>query len=532
MKKILYIFMILPLICFEIVIRKLDLNKIKFYEATYTMNSKSTKKITDYSSFLNINIFLNIDINLINDNYYNANLDVVEKIGLLDRFDNVYISSYSPIVTITIDGYDKVIDSLSSSIYINKIDVVQNNVDSTYNFSPNNYNNMSSNVNSDHRNENINKNNIRNSNEEKVKVAILEFYNIQQNNYINCEVITLPQNPVYDPTNDMHKLNVGVTLYNTFSNIIIYDVASSHYNYNYITILDLLVSNNIHLATMSYGGNVCQTYVEEEQIFDYYISNYNISITKSASNDSEETTPGGAYNIFSVGSAYSNNDISFCQSEDTYECPYNDKPNILAIGNSPLNPYQYVTSYATPRFAGNIANLIYLHNNLLENPELIMAVFSATADIEEFKLNGYNTFSSNGMEDKCGAGLSNITSALSVVNNNYYGYGSIYSPRETSLINRNISLASGQEITICLVTPKKNFISSTTGNININVNIPNFSIKLTKNNILINEVKSSSPVKILRYTATSTENITLSIIYPGYQTYSNTADYAYAFIIR
>ena len=87
-------------------------------------------------------------------------------------------------------------------------------------------------------------------------------------------------------------------------------------------------------------------------------------------------------------------------------------------------------------------------------------------------------------------------------------------------------------ITALSCSPYKKIKQLRTGNININVNIPNFSIKLTKNNILINEVKSSSPVKILRYTATSTENITLSIIYPGYQTYSNTADYAYAFIIR
>lgn len=200
---------------------------------------------------------------------------------------------------------------------------------------------------------------------------------------------------------------------------------------------------NISLGVVSDSSSYFSKYL------DYIISNYGVSVVKSAGNryvhtssqpyeyDGLITNPGNADNVITVG-AYDNkttvdksDDTMYIYSSFVEQNVYNDvddyacmKPDLVA----PANVLCSGTSIAVPFVTGVIALMLECRPSLSLHPEVIKAILMASC---HHKAKPYDSVwdnteeMSDGLTEKQGAGVIDPYTALSITASGNYGYGII-----------------------------------------------------------------------------------------------------------
>ena len=195
-------------------------------------------------------------------------------------------------------------------------------------------------------------------------------------------------------------------------------------------------STTADVITMSLGFGSSNTGTDYlSAVFDHVVGSNGVTIVKSAGNDGPDagtvTTPGGAYNVITVGATGA--DSSGNSTSDYSNIPdYSSrgetsdgrsKPDIVAPGSSITSTSRTATqwafgtgdgtSFAAPHVAGAAALLVEMgeDKSYSTDPRLIKAVLLNSAD----KLTGWSHSSTNPLDTAQGAGQLDMEAA-------YYQY--------------------------------------------------------------------------------------------------------------
>lgn len=263
--------------------------------------------------------------------------------------------------------------------------------------------------------------------------------------------------------------------------------------------------------TTNANGDYITLYDDYAKYFDYYVYTNDIINVISAGNQGNNhgyiLQNAGTYNTVAVGASTNGNIIAPYSS---FEESFGSKPNIVSNHNVSFSN-NLGTSWSAPKIAGDISNLIANKLTSYDSPHLAQTILYATAEYEKFVNNGFTSFSDDGMEEKFGAGETNIIDALSL-SSARYASGTIYSPYSATIFERSFTETDTFSLNLAFVQLKM---------VNMNlqdINFPNYSIKIKKGTTTILNASSNVQTKIIRLNNLNSGTYTVSITYPGYQT--------------
>lgn len=275
--------------------------------------------------------------------------------------------------------------------------------------------------------------------------------------------------------------------------------------------IDWLIDNNVNVVNMSYG-NYNQTYTVEEAIIDYYARNTFLCFVVAAGNnggrygtqDGAITNPALAYNVITVGAVDANNELAEFSS---YVSSNSRKVTIVAPGVklkniSPNCPYMDTdinnnptytnsgTSFSAPIVTGTIAVLMEEMPGLISEPEAIISLLVASA----------NQDAMSGIWDSyAGGGLLNYdNAALSAISTTTFSLS--YDNVGNAIAQQTIAVVRGQDVRVSIAWLINSQTNNAFGNAYNNI-LTDFDVKVydSSNNLISYCTNSYSNIEVLEF---------------------------------
>lgn len=468
-------------------------------------NTEQYKTSTNYEIFIRTNVDVNTDDECLSKHLYEIkNKNIYNQLNV-DFEHNFTISKYSPFISIITSNLDNnFIYKLKNNKNIMNYEIYDN----LYKTSIINDNDfdlaLSDNIET-----------YSSSTGGIIKVGIMEDGIIDRNSFNEDFSNTIVTKYYANSVVSNHKTVVAKILCNQYNNIEIYEANSKE---GYLACYEWFLDNDVKVINRSEGffttnanGDYITLYDDYAKYFDYYVYTNDIINVISAGNQGNNhgyiLQNAGTYNTVAVGASTNGNIIAPYSS---FEESFGSKPNIVSNHNVSFSN-NLGTSWSAPKIAGDISNLIANKLTSYDSPHLAQTILYATAEYEKFVNNGFTSFSDDGMEEKFGAGETNIIDALSL-SSARYASGTIYSPYSATIFERSFTETDTFSLNLAFVQLKM---------VNMNlqdINFPNYSIKIKKGTTTILNASSNVQTKIIRLNNLNSGTYTVSITYPGYQT--------------
>ena len=235
------------------------------------------------------------------------------------------------------------------------------------------------------------------------------------------------------------------------------DIKKNNYTYTSKSFCDRIenfADKGIHLVNISWGWSYInsnnRTYEVIEKFLDYMVIKNDLILVTAAGNNknSPVISPACAYNVITVGGIDTKN--SFTKTDDTvYNHSYSYNNNNVCSKPDILAPATYYfggipgTSFAAPLTVSAIALMLENQPSLRYDPLLVKAILIASCDrkVKDPDL-GNKAENCNGITQKQGAGVINLSRAMEIINNQTYKTGVAYSTEITHDANKVSSTSS------------------------------------------------------------------------------------------
>ena len=210
--------------------------------------------------------------------------------------------------------------------------------------------------------------------------------------------------------------------------------------------VETLVDYGVTIINFSGGWDNGGAYEVSDQYIDYLVESLGITFVKSAGNEGLSsnpyiTSPGKAYNVITVGNAYTKTskdnaaispysiDIESSYSENDY---LTNKPDIVAPGSwftFPSISHDITpsgTSFSAPLVAGVAAQIHQSNLVCKTNSTLTKAILLAGADFGAVKsVNNETCIPSGYARERSGVGFLNAVNSINIAINSTYGYSNV-----------------------------------------------------------------------------------------------------------
>lgn len=250
------------------------------------------------------------------------------------------------------------------------------------------------------------------------------------------------------------------------------------------------IKKDINLVNISFGwaytSGSNRTYTSLEKFLDYITANDKLILVIAAGNRSQSTqvfSPACAYNVITVGGMDTKN--SFTKTDDSIydQYLYTNSSAILCKKPDIVAPATYYfgtgrgTSYSTPLVTSAIALMLENQPSLKYNSLLVKAILLASCDrkVNDPDL-GNKPENCNGITQKQGAGVINLSRAMEIIDNQSYKTGVAYSTTTTHEFNR---VSSTSNFTAGLAWNKYTTITGNTDNPYGGCDITNLNLSLS-----------------------------------------------------
>ena len=374
--------------------------KIVFENDSYESLSLENDENTEEPQNLSVLIKLDYDefkettiesdnVNLIREklfkegkSYHSAkNKELAKKLDL-SNFDNVYVSEYSPYISV---------DTTFSNIADNQFDVLNNIADKEFveaiyiNKEIENEPNLINAKNFAGVTKNYFNSKYNDLDGEGVVVGVLET-GIADKTHVNLKYsdVEVRDEWYYIETITEHATKMAGIIAGNNSIAPKCKILSVELFGNPVSEIDWLLNRNVNVINMSYGeGNPSGNYNSSSAYMDYIVSTYKVTIVAASGNEPQNVTnPGLGYNVITVGA---------CTSQDIYATSFSGfnvnsgprKPTIVAPGYEIGIPYFYDKSSGTSLSAaittGCIALLMQKDELYKINPQRAIAAVAGNA---------------------------------------------------------------------------------------------------------------------------------------------------------